>query len=62
MPVNSVTLPGKLLIDYTRLDEIVVQKLSDLTFIKARPIDSAPNQDNLARLRYLLISWPNDEK
>jgi hypothetical protein len=50
MPVNPLILQGKMLIDYTRLDEIVVQKLSDLTFIKARPIDSAPNQDNLARL------------
>jgi hypothetical protein len=62
MPVNSVTLPGKLLIDYTRLDEIVVQKLSDLTFIKAGSIDRVPNQDTLARFQHLITSLPTAEK
>ena len=49
MPGNPLILPGEILIDYTPLDEIVVQKLSDLAFVKARLIDSAPNRDNLVR-------------
>jgi hypothetical protein len=57
-----VILIAEISTDYTRPDEIVVQKTRDLTFIKAGPIDRAPNQGTLARFQHLITFLPDDEK